>query len=354
MEFQITELEKRELLKTCGIPIIDDSTNYWFVRTSAGEHFEDFYFGEYIAIGWDKLNDIESLKCSTKEKLKDDVIKLYSDDSRPGNTAAQILKFVNDMKIGDYILIPNASCERIAVGLVISDVYLYEPTEQDKLDILFDGVELDFLKRRNVQWITKAPLRRCQLDPMLVPIIYSYGTIVDANPYSQFINRSIYDLYYKSGELHAIFNMTRPEDISAYYFNKFINSIFETQNLCTTITETDFSPDDFVIKASFNSAGPVEMITGAISAMLVLSSISLFINGANIKFKYNIFGFFKGQFNISSSGLLDKIKAFKNIEKQHKDSLDKINSDLIEAKNNLEIKGKNVLKEEQINQDAQS
>ena len=109
MEFQITELEKRELLKTCGIPIIDDSTNYWFVRTSAGEHFEDFYFGEYIAIGWDKLNDIESLKCSTKEKLKDDVIKLYSDDSRPGNTAAQILKFVNDMKIGDYILIPNAS-----------------------------------------------------------------------------------------------------------------------------------------------------------------------------------------------------------------------------------------------------
>ena len=96
------------------------------------------------------------------------------------------------------------------------------------------------------------------------------------------------------------------------------------------------------------------MITGAISAMLVLSSISLFINGANIKFKYNIFGFFKGQFNISSSGLLDKIKEFKNIEKQHKDSLDKINSDLIEAKNNLEIKGKNVLKEDPINQDAQS
>lgn len=189
---------------------------------------------------------------------------------------------------------------------------------------------------------------------MLVPIIYSYGTIVDANPYSQFINRSIYDLYYKNGELHAIFNMTRPEDISAYYFNKFINSIFETQKLCATITETDFSPDDFVIKASFNSAGPVEMITGAISAMLVLSSISLFINGANIKFKYNIFGAFEGEFKINSTGLLDKLKNLKSIEQQHKDSLDKINSDLTEAKNNLEIKGKNILKDEPIDEDPQS
>lgn len=170
MEFQITEDEKRELLKSYKIPMIDASTNYWFVRTSAGEHFEDFYFGEYIAIGWDKLNDLDALKCSTKDQIKDEVIKLYSDDSRPGNTAAQILRFVNDVKPGDYILIPNASCERIAIGLVTSDVYLYEPTEQDKWDVLFDGIELDFLKRRNVQWITKAPLRRSQLVYCIIDI----------------------------------------------------------------------------------------------------------------------------------------------------------------------------------------
>lgn len=353
MDFQITESEKKELLKIYDIPIIDDSINYWFVRTSAGEHFEDFYFGEYIAIGWDKLNNLDTLKCTTRESLKDDVIKLYSDDARPGNTAAQILRFVNDIKIGDYILIPNASCERIAIGLVTSDVYLYKPTAQEELDALFDGIELNFLKRRNVKWITKSPLRRCQLDPMLIPIIYSYGTIVDANPYSQFINRSIYDLYYKNKELHAVFNITRPKDISAYYFNKFINSIFETQALCSTITGTSFSPEDFVIKASFNSAGPVEMITCAISAMFVLSSISLFLNGADINLKFNIFNNFEGEFKINSPGLLEKIKEFKTKEAKHKDRLDKINSDLTEAKDNLEIKRKNVLKKEAFNQDAQ-
>lgn len=355
MKFNLSDSEKRELLNAYSVPIIDNDTNYWFVRTSAGERFEDFYFGQYIAIGWDKLNDLEALKYSTKEQVKDSVAKLYrDDDSRPGNTAAQILKFVNEVKVGDYILIPNASCERIAIGLITSDVYLYQPTEQDKFNELLDGVEINFLKRRNVRWITSKPLRRFELDPMLIPIIYSYGTIVDANPYSQFINRSIYNMYYKNGELHAIFHMTRSEDISAYYFNKFIGSIFETQKLCSSITDTDYAPDDFIIKASFNSAGPVEMITAAISAMLVLSSIALFINGADMKFKYNIFGLFKGEFKVVSSGLLDKIKDFNTIEAQHNKTLDKINDDLLKAKKNLEIRGKNILKKENPSPDNQS
>ena len=344
MNLDLTNDEIKELLSANNIPIINSETNYWFVRTSAGKHFEDFYFGQYIAIGWDKLNDLDALKTTTKDQLKDTVIKLYPDDSRPGNTASQILRFINEIKIGDYILIPNESCERISIGLVSSDVYLYQPTEQDKLDELFDGIEIDFLKRRNVKWITESPLRRWQLDPMLIPIIYSYGTIVDANPYSQFINRSIYDIYYRNGKLHAIFNMTKPEDISAYHFNKFISSIFASQNLLSSELNVECNPDDFIIKASFNSAGSVEIITTAISALLVISSISLFINGAKIKFKYNIFKLFEGEINISSPGLLDKIKPFIGLDSKHKESLEQIENDLSEAKDHLEIKGKDVLK----------
>lgn len=354
MDFHLTDEELEELLKAYNVPVIKDSINYWFVRTSAGEHFEDFYFGHYIAIGWDKLNNLEKLKASTRDQLKEEVSKLYKDDSRPGNTASQILKFVNDVKIGDYILIPNASCERISIGIVTSDVYLYEPTDQDLFDILFDGTEIDFLKRRNVKWITKHPLRRWELDPLLLPIIYSYGTIVDANPYSQFINRSIYDMYYRNGELHTVFNMTKPADIPAYYFNHFISSMFEAQKLYSSITNEEFTPDDIVIKASFNSAGPVELITTAVSGMIILSSIALFINGANLKLKYNIFGMFKGELKISSPGLLEKIKQFKELEKENKESLEKITADLNEAKEILQLGGKDILKTDISNPDTRS
>ena len=60
MNLDLTNDEIQELLAANNIPIINDETNYWFVRTSAGKHFEDFYFGQYIAIGWDKLNDLEN------------------------------------------------------------------------------------------------------------------------------------------------------------------------------------------------------------------------------------------------------------------------------------------------------
>ena len=48
MNLDLTNDEIQELLAANNIPIINDETNYWFVRTSAGKHFEDFYFGQYI------------------------------------------------------------------------------------------------------------------------------------------------------------------------------------------------------------------------------------------------------------------------------------------------------------------
>lgn len=135
------------------------------------------------------------------------------------------------MKTGDYVLIPGANCDRIAFGKITSDAYIYEPTEQDKLDAMFGEPEITFLKRRNVEWITETPFNRAELDPMLIPIIYSYGTIVDANPYSAFINRTIYNIYFRGNTLHAIFNIARADNIPAYEFNQFISNIFRQWTL---------------------------------------------------------------------------------------------------------------------------
>lgn len=105
-----------KILHEIETPIIDDDVNYWFIRTNGGEKFEDFYFGKYVAIGWDKCNDIEHIKVTKQEDLKLEIERTYTkeEESRPGSIAAQLKNFVNEIKINDIILIPSSNCDRIA------------------------------------------------------------------------------------------------------------------------------------------------------------------------------------------------------------------------------------------------
>ncbi len=154
--------EIKSFLLENNIPTIENDTNYWFIRTSGGTNFEKFYFSNYVAIGWDEFNDLQELKSITHNDLKDLIQNTYPDDTntKPGATAAQIIRFVKEVKIGDYILIPSTNCDRIAFGKITSDIYLYELTNEDRMDLLFDEIEINFLKRRNVQWITEVPINR--------------------------------------------------------------------------------------------------------------------------------------------------------------------------------------------------
>lgn len=48
---------------------VEKKTNYWFIRTDHGKHFEDFTKGEYIAIGWDYFT-LDELQRNDKEYIK--------------------------------------------------------------------------------------------------------------------------------------------------------------------------------------------------------------------------------------------------------------------------------------------
>lgn len=340
MNGELTLLDAEKILSQANIPIIRDDVNYWFVRTSGGENFENFYFGNYIAIGWDKLNNLSDIEAETLDTLKSHVEKLYPDESKPGSTASQIIRFVREMKPGDYVLIPGANCDRIAFGIITSQAYVYEPTQQEKFDAIFDDTEINFLKRRNVEWITSAPFERSELDPLLIPIIYSYGTIVNANPYSTFINRTIYDLYYRSGELHSIFNITKNDNISAYEFNDFISNIFYALDAYSDISGFEVNKRELSIKVSINSPGPVEIITGATSMFIFLSGLSLFLNGAKVNLTYNIFNIASGEIHINSPGILERIKKLNNSSTENEIKLAESQQKLGESKKALKIKKK--------------
>ena len=334
---QFTSEEAKSILQKANIPIIEDNVNYWFVRTSGGENFESFYFGNYIAIGWDKFNDLHEIQTMEHDTLRKQIEIVYPDDTKPGSTAAQIIKFVSGMKIGDYILIPGTNCDRIAFGRITSDAYIYELTEQDKIDALYGEYEAEFLKRRDVEWLTSSPFSRSEIDPMLIPIIYSYGTIVDANPYSAFINRTIYNLYYHNGELHSIFNISKKQNIPVYEFYQFIDNIFSAIDDYNEISGFEIDKKELAIRASLNSPGPVEIITAATAAFIFLSGLSLFLNGAKVNLTYNIFNIASGEIDVNSPGLLDKIQKICNASTNNKVKLKETQDKLSKSKKNLEI-----------------
>ena len=94
------------ILEELNIPVIENDVNYWFIRTNSGDKFQDFYFGNYVAIGWDKFNNIEHIRNTKQDDLKLEIARAYNEDeSRPGSVAAQIKNFVNEIKINDIVLI---------------------------------------------------------------------------------------------------------------------------------------------------------------------------------------------------------------------------------------------------------
>lgn len=327
------------ILEELNIPVIENDVNYWFIRTNSGDKFQDFYFGNYVAIGWDKFNNIEHIRNTKQDDLKLEIARAYNEDeSRPGSVAAQIKNFVNEIKINDIVLIPSSNCERIAFGRITSDAYLYEITDEDKMDMAFDDSEIDFLKRRDVEWITPSPLRRHQIDPLIIPIIYSHGAVVSANNYSNYINRTLFPNYYRNGEFHSTLRINKKDNVSAYEFNKFLACYFELADILADITGETINKDDLKFKASFNSPGPVEFITAASSFFIILSSISLFLNGAHVNLELKLSKLFDFKIDIQSDGLLKKLADSKKTSNEHDEKMKEIESKINDSKDELEIK----------------
>ena len=329
------------LFSELNITTIDDNTNYWFIRTDSGNKFEDFYFGNYVAIGWDKFNDIEYIKNTKHDDLKFEVEKQYPEEKKPGSIAGQLHKFVNDIKIGDFVLIPSANCDRIAFGKITGNVEIYEPTDKEKMDAEFDEIELDYFKRRSVKWFG-TPYKRHEIDPLIIPIIYSHGAVVSANSYENFINRTLFPIYYKNEELHTIYYINKISNISAFEFHRFLDNFFKTMDIYADAVSETVDKDTLQIKASFNSPGPVEIITATSSFFIIISGIAIFLNGGNINLNIKAFKLFEAKIEFNSPGLLDKLLDFKKIDQDEKKDLEDIAENFKKAANELEIKNANL------------
>lgn len=117
------------------------ATNYWLLRAfpEQNNHYSIFKEEKVIGLGWSNLNDL------TNNDLND-LGSLFKKKGYPaaspqsmGRRVGFFKRFIKEMKIGDYVLVPDGMGE-ISIGIVNSDYYYKKITN-------------DLAHVRNITWV---------------------------------------------------------------------------------------------------------------------------------------------------------------------------------------------------------
>lgn len=321
------------------IKILNDNTNYWLVRTAGGAYYDQFVAENFIAVGWNKISNLDLIKEAKadeekRETMLKEIRKLVDTETeketqpkgerereaQKSRIFNQINRFVNEMSIGDYVLIPSSHSNLIEFGIIISDAKI---VKKEVVDMEED--ECDFTKRRDVEWLYRA--KRDKLDPYLYGLIYSQHAISSANDYAHYIDRTINRFFVKGNQAHLIFEVDKKSEIYGGEFIKFINVTLNLLDSFNEFTESNLDKDLVQIKANVQSPGFIEFF-GNINIIFAISlMITAIIGGKFSLFKIATF---------ESLGIIEQVRKF--IEQFQRYNIEKEKLSLQKSMQSLQIK----------------
>lgn len=289
------------------IPTLDSSIDYWLVRAQSGKFYTDFNINNYVGIGWNEISlaDIEStnnssemLKPILKMKLNPQTLTDSQNtdeapvdaetketpqndktESQIGTWAGQLLRFVNNLKKNDVVVVPSEISEFFLVGRITGDIYELTDDDLNKQELSKNYKKSDFKKRWPVDWW--GYFRRNDADSALYKMIYSHATLTNINDYKPYINRAMFPYYIEDNKFHLTLQVTQPQDIDSIYLGQLI---YQYSQMSTTIY-----PEDRVdAKVNIQSEGIFEIITPLVKHGLtifaVLSVVLALPYGGKLKF----------------------------------------------------------------------
>ena len=97
----------------------------------------------YIALGWKSMGDMSNVS-KTREAYYDKYNQVFPGNKKMSvsNSAGQIFRFVNEAKVGDYVVFPSKFDRKVNIGIIESDYF-------------YDDSEREYPHKRKVNWIIK-------------------------------------------------------------------------------------------------------------------------------------------------------------------------------------------------------
>lgn len=189
-----------EELKVWGIHTYDDNL---FLKENV------------IAIGWREMEDLSLLE-QNREAFKQKYIEVYKDTKKGSiaTCAGMLYRFVNEAKIGDYVVFPSKSNREANIGQIIDGYY-------------FDASEHDYVQKRKVKWLKH--LKRT---------VFSQGALYEIGAAQTFISVRTYAEEFLSA-LDKSFKNSSDKDTS------------DDEIIAATAEEIKQNTKDYVLKALY-------------------------------------------------------------------------------------------------------
>ena len=304
------------------VPLLATNRRYWFVRTDGGENYDSFKHGGYIAIGWNEIL-LESIRKRRKDgsDLKLKIAKAYNynlEDSNEKSSvtaiATKLIRFTEEIKAGDVVIIPSASSAYLSFGIVQETPVFIGKTNDGCL----------YSKRKRVKWRIEQPM--AQLDPELYRMTASHHTISDVSAYDVFIDKEIKNLYRKGEDTHLIIPIGKEDVLGGYAFFSAWSELLELAQMIADEEGIEFNKNDVKARIRVQSPGDVEFIVMAVQGAFALTLAIGALAGVQAGWK-------KGEFFIKTSGAIAALNKYMNDRAKRKlinrisKNLDAINVD---------------------------
>lgn len=279
---------------------------YWFVRTEGGLFYNPFVESGLIAIGYGRIT-AEILKPHVQKDgsispktVGKEIKKRFPDIKKPGLVAAQLIRFVYDIKKGDIVIIPSTATSELAFGVVVDNEVF-----NTNFMVARQNQEYSTKTARRVIW--KRFVRRRDVNPNLYSLFFSHQTISCGNAYAEFIDNALGDFYQKDGKVHLQIRVERPDGINARELFRLGADLLDISGEFLATHNMHDETGSVETRINLNSPGAMELITTSFDTAVVIGAIVVGVNGGGFTAKFG-----DHVVEIKTDGLITKINTFLN------------------------------------------
>lgn len=260
---------------------IPDNTKYWFVRAGTGaRYFRDFKTNNFIAIGdnevkIEELKKIDSRHQHLKETFEAEYKRVFntiylellensseykelssseqSDETEKTKrsstiSATKTYSFIEEMNIGDYVLVPYKRSTAFLIGIIVSNVFDF-PLEREYISSQDDYFKADYDKKRSIIWVKE--ISGEELPDSLSWIQHGHRAVFDISEYAEEINPLISSKYLYKNKAHLRLDVNSEQEINAFDWFKFQEIIVDNYHEYATeiYQKTDVqSPGNIILE----------------------------------------------------------------------------------------------------------
>lgn len=277
---QIKE-QLKNIFPNMEIPIIDESVNFWTIRSIKGAFYEEFISNKYIAVGYNYIDKTTDLK---SDVLPEALINIHPFVKQSTKAINKCNYFINSMKENDIVIVIGKETSEITIALI--GEYFEEDIDPDTENTVFTKIKISRAKVRDVKCPYKKrrkikPIRTMKtngINPHLYRTLRNYNGIDDINEHADLILGLIYNVFMYKEIIHIGIEVRQEENIKLaaisgflYGTSTYFEDMTEEKNVHAKVNACSVGSTEILIEKGweFLSAYGPEAIIGFAAIILL-------------------------------------------------------------------------------------